>query len=101
MTPRSAVELINDTKLYQEAASVEGIDLRIPTASYCCALEPSSCDKTTILRIIAGYALGAPLGANPFGSTRAGMPVWSSLRSGAFTTTTGSFSRRRRFCGLA
>ena len=81
MTPRSAVELINDSKLYQEAAAVEGIDLRILTASYCCALGPSSCGKTTTLRIIAGHELGAPSGANPFGSTRAGMSVGSSLRS--------------------
>ena len=102
MTPRSAVELINDSKLYQEAASVEGIDLRIPTASYCSALGPSSGGKTTSFRIITGHESDAPSGANPFGSTRAGMSVWSSFNRGAFTTVpSGAFSRCHRFCGLA
>ena len=102
MTPKSAVELISDSKLYQEADSVESIDQRIPTASYCCALGPSSCGKTTILRIIFGHELRALSGASPFGSSRAGMSVWSSLCICAFATApSGAFSRCHRFNGLA
>ena len=55
MTGKSAVELINVTKRFQETAAVDGIDLFIPSASYCCLLGPSGCGKTTTLRMIAGH----------------------------------------------
>ena len=55
MTGKSAVELINVTKRFQDTAAVDGIDLHIPSASYCCLLGPSGCGKTTTLRMIAGH----------------------------------------------
>ena len=55
MTGKSAVELINVTKRFQDTAAVDGIDLLIPSASYCCLLGPSGCGKTTTLRMIAGH----------------------------------------------
>jgi putative spermidine/putrescine transport system ATP-binding protein len=52
-----AIELIALTKRYAPGAppAVDGIDLRIPAASYCCLLGPSGCGKTTTLRMIAGH----------------------------------------------
>jgi putative spermidine/putrescine transport system ATP-binding protein len=52
-----AIELIALTKGYAPGAppAVDGIDLRIPAASYCCLLGPSGCGKTTTLRMIAGH----------------------------------------------
>ena len=55
MTRKSAVELVNVSKRLQETAAVDGIDLLIPSASYCCLLGPSGCGKTTTLRMIAGH----------------------------------------------
>jgi putative spermidine/putrescine transport system ATP-binding protein len=55
--PAHAIELVALTKRYAPGAppAVDGIDLRIPTASYCCLLGPSGCGKTTTLRMIAGH----------------------------------------------
>jgi putative spermidine/putrescine transport system ATP-binding protein len=52
-----AVELIALSKLYAAGAppAVDGIDLRIPAARYCCLLGPSGCGKTSTLRMIAGH----------------------------------------------
>ncbi len=52
-----AIELIALTKRYAQGTppAVDGIDLRIAGASYCCLLGPSGCGKTTTLRMIAGY----------------------------------------------
>ena len=35
--------------------AVDGVNIKIPNASYCCLLGPSGCGKTTILRMIAGH----------------------------------------------
>jgi putative spermidine/putrescine transport system ATP-binding protein len=55
--PAHAIELVALTKRYAPGAppAVDGIDLRIPAASYCCLLGPSGCGKTTTLRMIAGH----------------------------------------------
>src|SRR5580765_7979048 len=55
MDPRFDVELISVTKRFGDTVAVNGISLRIPTASYCCLLGPSGCGKTTTLRMIAGH----------------------------------------------
>jgi putative spermidine/putrescine transport system ATP-binding protein len=55
--PAHAIELVALTKRYAPGTppAVDGIDLRIPAASYCCLLGPSGCGKTTTLRMIAGH----------------------------------------------
>ncbi len=42
-------------KRYGETVAVAGIDLSIPSGSYCCLLGPSGCGKTSTLRMIAGH----------------------------------------------
>ena len=42
-------------KRYGETVAVAGIDLTIPSGSYCCLLGPSGCGKTSTLRMIAGH----------------------------------------------
>jgi putative spermidine/putrescine transport system ATP-binding protein len=42
-------------KRYGETRAVDGIDLTIPSGSYCCLLGPSGCGKTSTLRMIAGH----------------------------------------------
>ncbi|MEP7101526.1 MAG: ABC transporter ATP-binding protein, partial [Burkholderiales bacterium] len=37
----------------------DGIDLTIPSGSYCCLLGPSGCGKTSTLRMIAGHELAS------------------------------------------
>ncbi len=55
MDTRFDVELVSLTKRYGTALAVDGISLRIPSASYACLLGPSGCGKTTTLRMIAGH----------------------------------------------
>jgi putative spermidine/putrescine transport system ATP-binding protein len=57
-TPSSTrydLEIVAVSKIYQGAAAVYGVSLRIPKASYCCLLGPSGCGKSTTLRMIAGH----------------------------------------------
>src|SRR3954471_15586268 len=42
-------------KRYGNTVAVDGIDLSIPSGSYCCLLGPSGCGKTSTLRMIAGH----------------------------------------------
>ncbi len=42
-------------KRYGDTVAVNGIDLKIPSGSYCCLLGPSGCGKTSTLRMIAGH----------------------------------------------
>ena len=52
----AAIELIALSKRYAAGApAVDNIQLRIPSASYCCLLGPSGCGKSTTLRMIAGH----------------------------------------------
>ena len=52
----AAIELIALSKRYGIGApAVDNIQLRIPSASYCCLLGPSGCGKSTTLRMIAGH----------------------------------------------
>ena len=44
-------------KRYGDTVAVDGIDLTIPSGSYCCLLGPSGCGKTSTLRMIAGHEL--------------------------------------------
>ena len=46
-------------KRYGETRAVDGIDLTIPSGSYCCLLGPSGCGKTSTLRMIAGHELAS------------------------------------------
>jgi putative spermidine/putrescine transport system ATP-binding protein len=55
MDARSDIELVAVTKRFGVTTAVNGVSLRIPTASYCCLLGPSGCGKTTTLRMIAGH----------------------------------------------
>ena len=48
-------EFVAVTKRYGASVAVDGIDLRIPEATYCCLLGPSGCGKTTTLRMLAGH----------------------------------------------
>ncbi len=52
---QAGVELVKVSKRYGSTVAVDGIDLRIPAASYCCLLGPSGCGKTSTLRMIAGH----------------------------------------------
>jgi putative spermidine/putrescine transport system ATP-binding protein len=51
----SNLELVALTKLYGATVAVDGINLRVPTNSYCCLLGPSGCGKTSTLRLVAGH----------------------------------------------
>lgn len=52
----AAIELIALSKRFAAGApAVDDIQLRIPSASYCCLLGPSGCGKSTTLRMIAGH----------------------------------------------
>jgi putative spermidine/putrescine transport system ATP-binding protein len=55
MDARSDIELVAVTKRFGVTTAVNGVSLRIPTASYCCLLGPSGCGKTTTLRMLAGH----------------------------------------------
>ncbi|MFK7966820.1 MAG: ATP-binding cassette domain-containing protein, partial [Burkholderiaceae bacterium] len=50
-----SLSLAGLTKAYGETVAVDGIDLTIAPASYCCLLGPSGCGKTSTLRMIAGH----------------------------------------------
>jgi energy-coupling factor transporter ATP-binding protein EcfA2 len=50
------IELASLTKRYEDTVAVHGIDLKIRSGTYCCLLCPSSCGKTSALRMIAGLA---------------------------------------------
>src|SRR5438132_12198791 len=48
------IELAGLCKSYDGTTNVvDGVNLKIPDAAYCCFLGPSGCGKTTILRLIA------------------------------------------------
>ncbi len=50
------IELAGLCKSYDGTTNVvDGVNLKIPDAAYCCFLGPSGCGKTTILRMIAGH----------------------------------------------
>ncbi|MEI7443827.1 MAG: ABC transporter ATP-binding protein [Burkholderiales bacterium] len=49
------LELSGLTKRFGDTTAVAGIDLHIPSGSYCCLLGPSGCGKTSTLRMIAGH----------------------------------------------
>ena len=55
MKPDSSLRLTGLTKRYGATTAVDGIDLSIPSGSYCCLLGPSGCGKTSTLRMIAGH----------------------------------------------
>jgi putative spermidine/putrescine transport system ATP-binding protein len=55
MDVRSEIELVAVSKRFGATTAVNGVSLRIPSASYCCLLGPSGCGKTTTLRMIAGH----------------------------------------------
>ena len=55
MKPDSSLRLNGLTKRYGATIAVDGIDLSIPSGSYCCLLGPSGCGKTSTLRMIAGH----------------------------------------------
>ncbi len=59
MAKRSDVELIAVTKRYGQTLAVDGVNLRIPSGTYCCLLGPSGCGKTTTLRMIAGHEIAS------------------------------------------
>jgi putative spermidine/putrescine transport system ATP-binding protein len=51
----STLVLTSLVKRYGDTNAVDGIDLTIPSGSYCCLLGPSGCGKTSTLRMIAGH----------------------------------------------
>ena len=55
MTVDSTLVLTSLVKRYGDTRAVDGIDLTIPSGSYCCLLGPSGCGKTSTLRMIAGH----------------------------------------------
>jgi len=55
MVQDSSLVLTALVKRYGDTVAVAGIDLKIPSASYCCLLGPSGCGKTSTLRMIAGH----------------------------------------------
>ncbi|CAN5149506.1 ABC transporter ATP-binding protein [soil metagenome] len=50
----SSVELLGVTKSWDSSTALSGIDVRIPSGTFCVLLGPSGCGKSTTLRIIAG-----------------------------------------------
>ena len=54
-TYKGEIELIQLKKIFGDSVAVNGISLKIPSASYCCLLGPSGCGKTTTLRLVAGH----------------------------------------------
>jgi putative spermidine/putrescine transport system ATP-binding protein len=59
MTVDSSLVLTALVKKYGDTKAVDGIDLTIPSGSYCCLLGPSGCGKTSTLRMIAGHELAS------------------------------------------
>jgi putative spermidine/putrescine transport system ATP-binding protein len=59
MTVDSTLVLTSLVMRYGETRAVDGIDLTIPSGSYCCLLGPSGCGKTSTLRMIAGHELAS------------------------------------------
>ena len=55
----STLVLTSLVKQYGDTKAVDGIDLTIPSGSYCCLLGPSGCGKTSTLRMIAGHELAS------------------------------------------
>ncbi len=55
----STLVLSSLVKRYGDTRAVDGIDLTIPSGSYCCLLGPSGCGKTSTLRMIAGHELAS------------------------------------------
>ena len=55
----STLMLTSLVKRYGDTKAVDGIDLTIPSGSYCCLLGPSGCGKTSTLRMIAGHELAS------------------------------------------
>jgi putative spermidine/putrescine transport system ATP-binding protein len=55
MTTKTALELVQLTKMFGSVTAVDAINLKIPAGSYCCLLGPSGCGKTSTLRMIAGH----------------------------------------------
>ena len=55
----STLVLTSLVKRYGQTRAVDGIDLTIPSGSYCCLLGPSGCGKTSTLRMIAGHELAS------------------------------------------
>ena len=51
----STLVLTSLVKRFGDTVAVDGIDLTIPSGSYCCLLGPSGCGKTSTLRMIAGH----------------------------------------------
>lgn len=58
-TVDSTLVLTSLVKRYGDTRAVDGIDLTIPSGSYCCLLGPSGCGKTSTLRMIAGHELAS------------------------------------------
>ncbi len=59
MAVDSTLVLTSLVKRYGETRAVDGIDLTIPSGSYCCLLGPSGCGKTSTLRMIAGHEIAS------------------------------------------
>jgi len=59
MAVDSTLVLTSLVKQYGDTRAVDGIDLTIPSGSYCCLLGPSGCGKTSTLRMIAGHELAS------------------------------------------
>ena len=59
MATDSTLVLTALVKRYGNTVAVDGIDLTIPSGSYCCLLGPSGCGKTSTLRMIAGHELAS------------------------------------------
>ncbi|MEP7298765.1 MAG: ABC transporter ATP-binding protein [Burkholderiales bacterium] len=59
MAVDSTLVLTSLVKQYGDTKAVDGIDLTIPSGSYCCLLGPSGCGKTSTLRMIAGHELAS------------------------------------------
>jgi putative spermidine/putrescine transport system ATP-binding protein len=59
MASTSDLQLRSLVKRYGDTVAVDGIDLSIPSGSYCCLLGPSGCGKTSTLRMIAGHELAS------------------------------------------
>jgi putative spermidine/putrescine transport system ATP-binding protein len=59
MKADSTLVLTSLVKQYGDTRAVDGIDLTIPSGSYCCLLGPSGCGKTSTLRMIAGHELAS------------------------------------------
>lgn len=71
---RSAIDVTNVTKSFNDVQAVKGISLQVPEGQFFSLLGPSGCGKTTLLRMIAGFEQPTTGSITIGGKEMAGVP---------------------------